>query len=231
MYFENVIFNLILILVIITICALLNWVLNHQARFLMKYTSSLKMNSKEITEKFSNDENIKIQCYPSNGNNDLDNYIAIDNCVFINARHFYSTSLYTLGRTLYFLSMSKVYKDNPRAFKFQHTIDNIFVLLEVLSWGLLFIGLLLKVNVLIIIALSILLISWIFIIINSKIIKEYHKLAVEYLAKISKEKKETNIVNVIYRFDFMLYVLRPLLACVKLFPMLLSPNQRKEKKK
>ena len=229
MYFENVILNLLIILVIVAISALINWGLNSQARFLMKYTSSLKMNSKEICEKYSLDEKINIQGLPSNGGNDLDNYVALDNYVFINARHYYATSLYTLGRTLYFLSMSKVYLSDCKKFKFQHHIDLAFTLVEVLCWGLMFIGFLVKVNLLIIIPMIVLFISFVFVLINSKTIKLYHSLALEYLSKVSKEKKEVNVVRVIYRFEFLLYILRPLLSCVKLFPILLSSNQRKMK--
>ena len=227
MYFDNVIFNILLILGLIIISSLINLYLNRYNRLFMKYTSSLKISSKEIIEKYSKDENIKLESYPSRGNSDLDNYISKNKCIFINARHYYSTSIYTLARTIYFCSMSKIEKEKPKAFKFFNSIENIFTMLDVLLWGLIFIGLLLKSNFLIFIGIIIFVLSYVFVFINLKIIKKYYKASKEYLNKVLKDKKEAKVIEVIYRYEIYQYLLKPFLACVKLFPFLLSNNQKK----
>lgn len=190
----------------------------------MKYRSSLKLNSKELINKFSNDENIKLESYPSKGSNDLDNYVDQNKCIFINARHYYSASLYSLSRTLYFCAMSKAPYKN---YKFQNKVDAILTLLDVLAWGLGFIGLLLKINVLVIIGIILLIISLIFTLINVKTIKQYQQIALEYLSKIVKDQKEVNVIKVIYRYDYYQYILKPFLSLIRLFPFLLSTNQKK----
>jgi len=229
MYFENALLNFLAMLGIIFLIFLMNLYLNRHARFLMKYTSSLKLNSKELIDKFSKDENIKLDSYPSKGNNDLDNYIQNNNCIFINSRHYFSSSFYTLARTIYFCSMSKVAKDNYKKYKFQNRIDSIFTLIDVLAWGIGFIGLLLKMNIFIIIGLSLLFVSFVFTMINLKTIKLYHQISLEYLKKIIKDKKEISIINIIYKYDYYQYILKPFLSLVKLFPILLSTNQKKAK--
>ena len=226
-YFENIIFNFLIIVGLIGVSALLNYYLNKHARFLMKYTSSLKMNSKEIVEKYCKDKKVRIESFPSNDSNDLDSYLDSNKCIFINARHYFQTSLYTLSRTLYFCVMSEVEKNNPKAYKFQNKVDSFFALIDVLAWGLIMVGLLMKINVLIIIGLTLIVISFIFTFISFKVVKQYQNLAKEYLIKITKEKNEVNVISVIYRFELYQYLLKPLLSIVKIFPFLLSINQKK----
>ena len=71
-YFENIVFNIILIIGLISLSSLINFILNKHARFLMKYTSSLKMNSLDLIKKYSKDKNIKLESYPSKAGNELD---------------------------------------------------------------------------------------------------------------------------------------------------------------
>lgn len=227
MYFENIYLNFILVIGFILIFTLLNFYLNHHARFLMKYTSSLKQTSKELVENFSKNENIELFSYASRANNDLDNYIGKSKSIFINAKHYFSSSLYTLARTIYFCAMSKVERNNYKLYKFQNKVDSIFSLLEVLAWGLLLIGLIIKNNLLIIIGLGILLLSIVFVFINYRIIKLYQDIAKEYLSKILKDKNEVKVISLIYQFELYQYLLKPFLSLVKLFPFLLSSNQKK----
>ena len=226
-YFENIVFNIILIIGLISLSSLINFILNKHARFLMKYTSSLKMNSLDIVTNYSKDKNIKLESYPSKAGNELDCYVPSNNYIFINARHYFSSSLYTLSRTLYFCSMSEVYKKNPKAFKFQNKCDSIFTLSDVLSYGLLMVGILLKMNILIIISLVLFLVSIIFAFINLKTIKEYQEIAKKYLSKVTKDKNEVKIISVIYQFELYQYTLRPFLSVVKIIPFLASINQKK----
>ena len=72
-----------------------------------------------------------------------------------------------------------------------------------------------------------LLTSFIFVLINYKTIKSYHHIALEYLSKLLKDKKEVNVIKVIYLFEFIQYLLKPFLSLVLLFPFLLSINQKK----
>lgn len=227
MYFDSLLANLILMIVIILIITIINYYLNHHARVLMKYASTLKISSKEIVDRFSKEENIDLKAYSSRGNNILDNYIDSNKTIFINARHYYSSSIYTLARTVYFCAMSKVAKNDNKKFKLQNKCDSIFTLLDVLAWGLFFIGILLKINLLIIASLIMLLTSFIFVLINYKTIKSYHHIALEYLSKLLKDKKEVNVIKVIYLFECIQYLLKPFLSLVLLFPFLLSINQKK----
>lgn len=227
MYFDSLILNLLLILFTVITLSIINYLLNRHAKFLMKYTSSLKMNSKDLIIKYSKDNNIILNSFPSKASNDLDSYFDNNKSIFINARHYYSSSLYTLARTLYFCAMSKVAKEKKKEYNFQSKIDSIFTMSDVLAWGLVMVGILLKMNVLIIIGLMLMALSFLFAFINMKIIILYQESAKDYLRKISKEKNEIHVVNVVYRFELYQYLLRPLLSIVKLFPFLMSINQKK----
>lgn len=228
MYFENVLLNVLLIIVLIATASIINFLLNRHARFFMKYSSSLKINAKDIIDKYAKDNNLKIDSFPSKANNDLDNYLESNKCIFINSRHYFSSSIYTLARCIYFCSMSKVAKDNLKSYKLQNKLDSIFTLLDVLSAGLIMIGLLLKYNLLIIIGLILIFLSFISIFINLKVIKRYYKESKEYLKSVLKDDKEVLSIELIYKQELIQYLLRPLLSFNKLFPFLLSENQKKE---
>ena len=227
MYFDSILANFILMICLIMIVTIVNYFLNRHARLLMNYTYSLKMNPKDIVKKYAINQDIDIAAYASKGGNDLDNYIDSNKTIFINARHYFSNSIYSLSRTIYFCSMSKVAKDNYKKYKFQNKSDSIFMMLEVLAWGLIFIGLLLKINLLMIIGLIIIILSFVFVYINYKTVKNYQDESLEYLNKILKNKQEINVVKVIYLFDRYQYILKPILSMIKLFPFLLSSNQKK----
>ena len=56
----------------------------------------------------------------------------------------------------------------------------------------------------------------IFAFINLKTIKEYQEIAKKYLSKVTKDKNEVKIINVIYQFELYQYTLRPFLSVVKM---------------
>ena len=227
MYFDSILVNFVLMIGLIVIVTLVNYFLNRHARLLMKYTYSLKMQPKDIVKNYAFNQDINVTSYASKGGNDLDNYIDSNKSIFMNARHYYSNSIYSLSRVVYLCSMSKVAKENYKKYKLQSKSDSIFMMLEVLAWGLIFIGLLLKINLLMIIGLIIIVLSFIFVFINYKTIRKYHEESLVYLNKILKDKKEINVIKVIYSFERYQYILKPILSMIKLFPFLLSSNQKK----
>ena len=228
MYFENVLLNVLIIILFLSIFTILNNYLNRHNRFFTKYSSSLKMNTKEIVDKYAFDENIKLDSFPSKANNDLDTYLKNSNAIFINSRHYFHTSIYTLARTIYFCSMSKVSDCCPLQYKIQRLLDTSLILLDVLAHGLIMIGLLLKINLLIIIGLIYICFSFVFNLICLKTVKEYYKESINYLTKVLSDDKEIESIKIIYRYELILYILRPFLSMIKLFPFLLSSNQKKE---
>ena len=60
------------------------------------------------------------------------------------------------------------------------------------------------------------------------LIKRYYKESKEYLKSVLKDNKEVLSIELIYKQELIQYLLRPLLAFNKLFPFLLSENQKKE---
>lgn len=227
MYFENPILNVLVILLIISFFSFINYLLNKHARLLMNYKSSLNLNSEELIKKYSKDKKVPINSYPSNANNDLDNYNDKNKCIFINSRHYYSTSIYTIARTVYFASMSIIAKNNNSSYKLQSLSDFVFTMLDILSYGMILIGLLLKINILIILGIVLLFISFIFILINYKTIKLYINESINYLSKILNDKNELNAIKAIYKYELYSYLFKPFTSIIKLFPFLLSINQKK----
>lgn len=228
MYFENVLFNILLILGIIVVFTLLNFFLNANARFFMKYSSSMKKSVKDLIDEYSIKEKMKLDSFPSKASNDLDNYLKSNNCIFINSRHYFSSSIYALARAVYFCSIAKVSKKETKKYQFQNKVDSLFTLLDVLAYGIIFIGLLLKISVLVIIGLVIITLSFICVIINLGIIKKYYEASIEYISQNIKDQKEIEAFKLLYKYEYYQYILRPLLAVSKLFPVLLSSNQKKE---
>ena len=97
-------------------------------------------------------------------------------------------------------------------------------ILDILSIGLIFIGLLLKINLLIIIGISLIGLSFILVLVNYNFIKKVYDEALKYLSNIIY--KEKDVYRVLYRFELISFLLRPILGVVKLFPFLLSVNQK-----
>lgn len=222
MYFENLLLNVLVIIIYIIIITLLNMYLNKHARLLMKYSSKLDLTNEEFIKKYNLDNKVNITLYPSRGNNDLDLYLEKDKSVFINYRHYISNSIYSISRLTYLFSFTKV--DNLKSYKFYNISIFIMNILDALSIGLIFIGLLLKSNLLIIIGLCLMGLSFILVLINYKFIKKVYDEALKYLSKIVY--KEKNVYRVLYRFELISFLFRPILGVVKLFPFLLSKNQK-----
>ena len=222
MYFDDLLLNVLVIIVYITLMTLLNMYLNKHARLLMNYSSKLNLTNEEFIKKYNLDNKVNISVSPSSGGNDLDGYFKNDKLVFINARHIYSNSIYSISRLTYLLSFSKV--ENNNSFKFYNVSNMVMNILDALSIGLIFIGLLLKINLLIIIGISLIGVSFILVLVNYSFIKKVYDESLKYLSNIIY--KEKDVYKVLYRFELISFLFRPILGVVKLFPFLLSKNQK-----
>ena len=222
MYFDDLLLNVLVIIVYITLMTLLNMYLNKHARLLMNYSSKLNLTNEDFIKKYNLDNKVNISVSPSSGGNDLDGYFKKDKLVFINARHIYSNSIYSISRLTYLLSFSKV--ENSNSFKFYNVSNMVMNILDALSIGLIFIGLLLKINLLITIGLCLIGVSFILVLVNYNFIKKVYDEALKYLSNIIY--KEKDVYKVLYRFELISFLFRPILGVVKLFPFLLSKNQK-----
>lgn len=222
MYFDSLLLNVLVIIFFIIAMSLLNYYLNKHARLLMKYSSKLNLTNEEFLKKYNLDNKVNITLYPSKGNNDLDLYLKKDKSVFLNYRHYINNSIYSISRLAYLLSFSKV--ENLKAFKLYNFSNFVMNILDILSIGLIFIGLLLKINLLIIIGISLIGLSFILVLVNYNFIKKVYDEALKYLSNIIY--KEKDVYRVLYRFELISFLLRPILGVVKLFPFLLSVNQK-----
>ena len=124
--------------------------------------------------------------------------------------------------------MAKVSKKETKKYQFQNKVDSLFTLLDVLAYGIIFIGLLLKISVLVIIGLVIIFLSFICVIINLGIIKKYYEASIEYISQNINDQKEIEAFKLLYKYEYYQYIFRSFLAVSKLFPVLLSSNQKKE---
>ena len=77
MYFDDLLLNVLVIIVYITLMTLLNMYLNKHARLLMNYSSKLNLTNEEFIKKYNLDNKVNISVSPSSGGNDLDGYFNI----------------------------------------------------------------------------------------------------------------------------------------------------------
>ena len=223
MYFDNLLFNILLVLFIIICSFVLYLILNKHASLLSKYSSKNNLNCLELVNEFNKYNKTDIKLYPSSASSDLDIYMKDDQSIFVNSRHYYSDSIYSLSRVLYLCCYSKV-QDLKMFNLFEKSIF-LLNLIEVLGFGFGFVGLLLKNNILIIIGLSIIVLSFIIVFINYRFNKRIYEEASFFIDKLIS--KESAVFKVIYKFEMIKFLFRPILSLVKLFPFLMCEHDKK----
>ncbi len=225
MYFDSLLENVILIVVIVVILSLLNFRLNHLAREFSKYSPKKTLEMNELLDSFKNENNLEVSLYAMNTYYYSEGYRAKNNAIFLSERN-YNSSFTALARFTYFLVMSKVRLEHPKKFTFQNILDPFLLMFDVISHSLIILGLLMQNNVCIIIGLVFLIISFILTLINLKVVRLYYKTALDVLNNNLANQSESNVIKAIYRYDICLYIIKPLLAILILFPFLLSVNQK-----
>lgn len=231
LYFDNYAYNIIIVVSYILLTTFLNIYLNGVYNHLSKYKNTLGKDGKSCIEYFlKNNKLSKLDIYPSQSAGYLDSYSSKKRRVFLNLITYTSADVSSLSKVIYLIAPEAMEKkDRDKFAKLDFIESLLFIIYIVIGPGLLWFGLLFKINILIYIGLFSHLVYFIYHLVTLKVIKKRIDVAYDFICKISTNENEKIYINKIYNNQKTIYLLSFLLENCKLFNILLPQNMKKIK--
>lgn len=231
LYFNNYGYNIILVVAYILLSAVLNIYLNKTYNCLSKYKNTLGKNGKDCIEYFLKYNKLsKLDIYPSYSAGYLDSYSSKKRKVFLNYITYSSADVSSFSKVIYMVAPEIMNnKEKEKYAKLDFIESLLFIFYIVLGPGLLWFGLLFKINILIYIGLLSHLFYFFYHLIALKLLKKRINIAYEFICKVSTNENEKLYINKIYNNQKISYLLSFVLENCKLFNILLPQNMKKTK--
>lgn len=229
LYFENPSYNLIVVVCLIIIPAIINFVINSFYNKLSNYKNSLNKSGKDIIVYYFNKNKLPmVEIYPTQSASYLDSYSSKKNCVFLNAVTYASPDVASFSRVIYLISPSILDDNERKKFNRLDSLETILSILYILIGpGLLWFGLLFKLNILVIIGLISNILYFIYHLFTYRFVKKRIELASSIIDKMSNREDEKEYIQIIYKRQKVLHILSFFLESCKLFNFLLPKNMKK----
>lgn len=231
LYFDNYSYNIIIVIALILVPALVNVLLNKMYNKLSMYRNSINKDGKGCIDYFVKQNNLKrLEVYPSPSAGYLDHYVGKKRMVFLNWYTYSSYDVASFSKVIY-LAAPEILNDSEKnkliKLDFIESIASISYI--VIGPGLLWFGLLFKINVLIYIGLAAYVIFAIYHLTTYHLMKKRINKAYEFICRVSTNENEKFYINKIYQRQKIIYLLGFFLESCKLFNMFLPKNMKKLK--
>lgn len=229
LYFDNYSYNIIIVIALILIPAFINVSLNKMYNRLSIYKNTLNKSGKDCIDYFlKHNKAAKLDIYPSQSAGYLDAYSSKKRTLFLNFTTYTSQDVASFSKVIYMVAPETMsLKDRTRYGKLDFIESLISILYIIVGSGLLWFGLLFKINVLILIGLIFHILHFIYHLITYKLLSKRINVAYDFITKVSINENEKIYIKKIYQRQKILYLLGFLLESCKLFNMFLPKNMKK----